>query len=34
MYNGQRPHSSLGDKTPWEFMACSVWWLSTFNWMP
>jgi putative transposase len=24
MYNGQRPHSSLGDKTPWEFMACSV----------
>lgn len=24
MYNGQRPHSSLGDKTPWEFMACSA----------
>lgn len=24
MYNGQRPHSSLGDKTPWEFMACYV----------
>ena len=23
MYNGQRPHSSLGDKTPWEFLACS-----------
>ena len=23
MYNGQRPHSSLGGKTPWEFMACS-----------
>jgi len=23
MYNGQRPHSSLGNKTPWEFMACS-----------
>ena len=23
MYNGERPHSSLGDKTPWEFMACS-----------
>lgn len=22
MYNGQRPHSSLGDKTPWEFMEC------------
>lgn len=22
MYNGHRPHSSLGDKTPWEFMAC------------
>ena len=22
MYNGQRPHSSLGDKTPWEFKAC------------
>jgi len=21
MYNGERPHSSLGDKTPWEFMA-------------
>jgi transposase InsO family protein len=24
MYNGQRPHSSLGNKTPWEFMACSL----------
>ncbi len=23
MYNGQRPHSSLGNKTPWEFMACN-----------
>lgn len=23
MYNGQRPHSSLGDKTPWEYMACN-----------
>ncbi len=23
MYNGQRPHSSLGYKTPWEFLACS-----------
>ncbi len=21
MYNGQRPHSSLGDQTPWEYMA-------------
>jgi putative transposase len=21
MYNGERPHSSLGNKTPWEFMA-------------
>lgn len=21
MYNGQRPHSSLGDKTPWEYLA-------------
>lgn len=24
MYNGQRPHSSLGNKTPWEFKACNV----------
>jgi putative transposase len=22
MYNGQRPHSSLNDKTPWEYMTC------------
>ncbi len=22
MYNGQRPHSSLDNKTPWEFLAC------------
>lgn len=22
MYNGERPHSSLEDKTPWEFIAC------------
>lgn len=22
MYNGQRPHSSLNDKTPWEYIAC------------
>jgi len=24
MYNGERPHSSLGNKTPWEFMACAM----------
>ncbi len=24
MYNGQRPHSSLGDMTPWEYMACKA----------
>ena len=24
MYNGQRPHSSLGNKTPWEYMVCSI----------
>lgn len=23
MYNGERPHSSLGNKTPWEYMACN-----------
>jgi putative transposase len=24
MYNGQRPHSSLGDQTPWEYMASNL----------
>ena len=24
MYNGKRPHSSLDDQTPWEFMANSI----------
>ena len=23
IYNGERPHSSLGNKTPWEYMACN-----------